>query len=123
MDIGSFINSNNEWLVPLITIFFTICIKISAKPDKSKLKKEDWSDFGFDMSIISMIIIISHTKNNVGFYLCAFILATVIIITNIVRRIGIGEDLTLNWWGIILPDLVGIVALIIAVLFAGGYIK
>ena len=120
---GAFIQANLTWLIPLVTIILTVLIKISAKSDKSRLSKEDWSDFGFDMTITSMIMVLSNTKDIVGIVLFVVILAIVIAVTNIVRRVGVGNDNKPNWIGIIVPDLVGVASLVIATLFIGGYIS
>lgn len=119
---GAFIQANMTWLIPLVTISLTIIIKISAKSDKSSLSKEDWSDFGFDMAITSMIMILSNTKDIVGIVLVISIFAIVIVTTNIVRRVGVGNDNKPNWIGIIVPDIVGVASLVIATLFIGGHI-
>lgn len=117
----TFIQANSVWLVPLVNVLLTIVIKVSAKSDKKPLKKFDLLDFGFDMTITSMILILTNTKNSVGVVLFVIIFTAVVVVTNIVRRIGVGSDNTPNWIGLIIADLLGIISLRVATLFIGGY--
>lgn len=120
----TFIQNNITWLIPVITILLTIMIKISAKPDKSGLKKEDWIDFGFDMTITSMAIIMANAKDEIGMYLFVAELMLVMGATILVRKIGWDNNNNCpNWLGIIVPDIIGILSLVLSTLFVRGIIK
>lgn len=66
---GEFIQNNSLWLTPIISIILTIVIKISAKPDFLTLNHIDYLDFGFDLSISSVICLVTGIKNNTGSWL------------------------------------------------------
>ena len=53
---GIFIQNNIVWLVPIVSIILTIVVKISAKPEFLTLGFIDYLDFGFDLSIRSLVI-------------------------------------------------------------------
>ena len=93
---GVFIHSNIIWIVPIISIILTVVIKISAKPDFLTLDYIDYLDFGFDLSITSIIV------NRVGW-----------------NR----ETKQLKLIGVLFPDIIGIILLIVATLYMGGVIK
>ena len=66
-----FIQNNIVWLVPVASILLTVVIKIAAKPEFMTLGFTDYLDFGFDLSITSMIVLLTGIKgeNDAGIWL------------------------------------------------------
>ena len=63
-NMGEFIQSNTLWITPIVSIILTIVIKISAKPEFLTLGFIDYLDFGFDLAISSIIVLIAGIKDN-----------------------------------------------------------
>ena len=61
---GEFIQNNTLWLSPIVSIILTIVIKISAKPEFLTLGFIDYLDFGFDLAISSIIVLLAETKDD-----------------------------------------------------------
>ncbi len=121
---GSFIQNNSVWLVPCVSIILTILIKIASKPESLSLKMVDIFDFGFDLSISAMIVILTGVTNTLGVWLLFAFFVLVIIASILVSRLGWNKETQmLNWLGVLIPDGVGIFILVIATLYIGGVIK
>ena len=71
---GEFIQNNTIWITPVISIILTIVIKISAKPEFLTLGYIDYLDFGFDLSISSIIVLLAGINNNTGIWLLLLLL-------------------------------------------------
>lgn len=121
---GTFIQNNIVWLVPIISIILTIVVKISAKPEFLTLGFIDYLDFGFDLSITSMIMLLTGIKDDAGIWLLLISFLLVMITSILVNRLGWNrETKQQKFLGVILPDIVGIVLLVISTLYMGGVIK
>ena len=121
---GIFIQNNSVWLVPCVSIILTILIKIASKPESLSLKMVDIFDFGFDLSISAMIVILTGVTNTLGVWLLFAFFVLVIIASILVSRLGWNKETQmLNWLGVLIPDGVGIFILVIATLYIGGVIK
>ncbi len=124
-----FIQNNIIWLSPVISIILTIVIKISSKPSFLTLELSDYLDFGFDLSISAIILLLTGINaqdngNNTRSWLLFLSLILIFIISNIINRIGWNKETNrLNLIGIILPDIFGIILLVISTLYLGGVIK
>lgn len=121
---GEFIQNNTLWMSPIVSIILTIVIKISAKPEFLTLGFIDYLDFGFDLAISSIIVLLAGAKDDTGIWLLllAFIL---IMITSILVN-GLGWDKSTKqqkFIGVMIPDVIGIFLLIIASLYVGGVIR
>lgn len=121
---GEFIQNNALWLTPVISIVLTVVIKISAKPEFLTLGFIDYLDFGFDLLISSIIVLLSGIRNSLGEWLLLFAFILIMITSILVNRLGWNKDTKqLNVVGVIIPDFVGISLLVIASLYIGGVIK
>lgn len=121
---GIFIHNNTVWLVPIISIILTIVIKISAKPEFLTLGFIDYLDFGFDLSITSMIMLLTGIKNDAGLWLLLLSFLLVMITSILVNRLGWNKDTKQpKIQGVLIPDVVGIILLVISTLYMGGVIK
>ena len=121
---GTFIQNNIVWLVPTVSIILTIVVKISAKPEFLTLGYIDYLDFGFDLSITSMVILLTGTRDNTGIWLLVIIILLVMVTTIFVNRLGWDKDTRQQKFiGVFIPDLVGIMVLVIATLYMGGVIQ
>lgn len=119
-----FIHNNTLWLTPIISILLTIVIKISAKPEFLTLGFIDYLDFGFDLSISSIIVLLNGTKDVVGVWLLFLAFILIVITSTLVKRLGWNKSTKqLNFIGVIIPDIVGIFFLFIASLYVGGVIR
>lgn len=121
---STFIQNNIIWLVPIASILLTIVIKISAKPESVTLGVTDYLDFGFDLSITSMVVLLTGIKDDAGIWLLFLSFLLVVITSIIVNRIGWKKDTKeQNLVGVLFPDVVGIILLVVATLYMGGVIK
>lgn len=121
---GEFIQNNTVWITPIVSIILTVIIKISAKPEFLSLGFIDYLDFGFDLSISSIIVLLSGAKNDVGMWL--LIISFIVIMSTSILVNRSGWDKSTNQQkllGVIFPDIVGIFLLVIASLYVGGVIK
>jgi len=121
-----FIQNNIVWLVPVASILLTVVIKISAKPEFMTLGFTDYLDFGFDLSITSMIVLLTGIKgeNDAGIWLMFLSFLLIVITSIIVNRVGWEKDTKeQKLIGVLLPDIIGIILLIVATLYMGGIIK
>ena len=120
-DMGEFMQNNTIWITPVISIVLTIVIKISAKPEFLTLGFIDYLDFGFDLSISSIIVLLAGIKDDTGIWLLLFSFILIMITSILVNRLGWDKQERLI--GVIIPDVVGIFLLIMASLYVGGVIK
>ena len=121
-----FIQNNIVWLVPVASILLTVVIKIAAKPEFVTLGFTDYLDFGFDLSITSMIVLLTGIKgeNDAGIWLLFLSFLLIVITSIIVNRVGWEKDTKeQKLIGVLLPDIIGIILLIVATLYMGGIIK
>lgn len=123
-DMGEFIQNNTLWLSPIVSIILTIVIKISAKPEFLTLGFIDYLDFGFDLAISSIIVLLAGTKDDTGLWLLLFAFILIMITSILVNRLGWDKSTRQQKLiGVIIPDVVGIFLLIIASLYVGGVIR
>ncbi len=121
---GEFIQNNTIWITPVISIILTIVIKISAKPEFLTLGYIDYLDFGFDLSISSIIVLLAGINNNTGIWLLLFAFILIMITSILVNRLGWDKSTKQEKLiGVIIPDIVGLFLLIVASLYIGGVIK
>lgn len=121
---SAFIQNNIIWLVPIASILLTVVVKISAKPDFVTLGFIDYLDFGFDLSITSMVVLLTGINDSVGIWLLFFSFLLVVITSTIVNRVGWKKDTKeQNLIGVLFPDAIGIILLVVATLYMGGLIK
>lgn len=121
---GEFIQNNSVWLVPCASIILTIIIQTASKPDSLSLSLVDFIDFGFDLSIAAMTLMLAGIKDNLGTWLLFAFFALVMIASIIVTRFGWDRTkLRKNLIGILVPDASGIFILIMATLYVGGILK
>ena len=121
---GAFIQNNTVWLVPIVSIVLTIVVKISAKPEFLTLGFIDYLDFGFDLSITSMIMLLTGIKDDTGIWLLLISFLLVMITSTLVNRLGWNRDTKQQkFLGVLIPDVVGLLLLVISTLYIGGVIK
>lgn len=121
---GEFIQNNTLRLSPIVSIILTIVIKISAKPEFLTLGFIDYLDFGFDLAISSIIVLLAGTKDDTGLWLLLFAFILIMITSILVNRLGWDKSTKQQKLiGVIIPDVVGIFLLIIASLYVGGVIR
>lgn len=120
---SAFIQNHSVWLVPLVSILLTIVVKIAAKPEFLSLSYIDYFDFGFDLSITSMIILLTNFKDEVSLWLLLISALLVMIVSIIVSRIGWNKELKQQrLLGVIIPDVAGLALLVVSTLYVGGVI-
>lgn len=121
---AQFLQNNMLWLIPIVSITFTIIMKISAKPNFMTIGYIDYLDFGFDLSISSVIALLTGIKDITGAWLLFFAFMLIMITSIFVNRAGWNKDTKqLRLRGVIIPDLVGVFLLIMVSLYMGGAIK
>lgn len=128
---GDFIRSNSIWIAAVTAIVLTMLIKISSKPDYISLNKRDFFDFGFDLSISSIILVLTNIGNKTvqtsilsGIWILMISFVLIMAVSVLVNRKGwIKDKQEPNLLGVILPDILGIGLLIVATLYVGGIIK
>ena len=121
---GAFIQNNSVWLVPIVSIILTMVVKISAKPEFLTLGFIDYLDFGFDLSITSMIMLLTGNKDDAGIWLLLISFLLVMITSILVNRLGWNKATKQQKiMGVLIPDLIGITLLVISTLYMGGAIK
>lgn len=122
---GAFIQNNTTWLVPIVSIVLTLLIKISSKPEFISLNYKDFVDFGFDLSITSMILLLTSIRSDItGIWLLLLSFVLIMIVSVLVNRIGWDKEKDEpRLMGIIVPDILGIFLLIMATLYSGGAIR
>lgn len=119
-----FIHNNIIWLTPVVTITLTGLIKIAAKPEFVTLGYIDYMDFGFDLCIASMIMLLTGNKDELWVWLLLLSFIVVMITAIIVNRVGWSRETKLiRLIGVILPDIIGILLLVIVTLYIGGRIQ
>ena len=121
---GEFMQNNTLWITPIISIILTIVIKISAKPEFLTLGYIDYLDFGFDLSISSIIVLVTGIKDDTGIWLLLLAFILVMITAILVNRLGWDKSTKQEKLvGVIIPDIVGVFLLVIASLYVGGVLK
>lgn len=121
---STFIQNNIIWLVPIISIILTVVIKISSKPEFLTLGYTDYLDFGFDLSITSMIVLLTGIKDDAGIWLLLLSFLLVMLSSIIVNRVGWDKDTKQQKIiGVLFPDFIGIILLIVDILYMGGVIR
>lgn len=121
---GVFIQNNAIWIAPVISIILTIAIKISAKPEFVTLGYIDYLDFGFDISITSMIMLLTRMNDGMGLWLLLLFFLLVMITSILVSRLGWNKETKQQkFFGVVIPDIVGTLLLVLSTLYIGGVIK
>ncbi len=127
-------------IIPLVTTFLVIFVKSASRSDKqSFLEKEDFS-FGLEMGITAVLLLFMNSVNiaqQVVLGNSLTVIATEKILTlflvtiflvfglwgmsTIVRKLGWENDKELKiFWGIVLPDVFGLLILIYVVSTIGN---
>lgn len=114
-------------IVPLITTFIIVFVKIVSRNDKYDLfVKEDFA-IGLDLSITSLILLVNESvrlgKDNLNLILWKIVgfIFMIWILSTFIRKVGWKDERNMNiWCGIILPDIAGILSLIYVVSIIGG---
>lgn len=121
---GEFMQNNTLWMTPIISIILTIVIKISAKPEFLTLGFIDYLDFGFDLSISSIIVLLTGVKDDTGVWLLLLAFILIMITSILVNRLGWDKSTKQQKFiGVVIPDVIGIFLLVIASLYVGGVIR
>ena len=120
-----FLEQNQIWLVPIITILLTVIIKMSARNQSVDFRGIDFLDFGFDLSISAIVVLLTNVRDsNLTAWFMLLFFVVIMIITIIVNRIGWNtREKRINLAGAIIPDIMGIFLLVVAILYVGGTIK
>ena len=120
-----FLEQNQIWLVPIITILLTVIIKMSARNQSVDFRGIDFLDFGFDLSISAIVVLLTDVRDsNLTAWFMLLFFVVIMIITIIVNRIGWNtREKRINLAGAIIPDIIGIFLLVVAILYVGGTIK
>lgn len=120
-----FLEQNQIWLVPIITILLTVIIKMSARNQSVDFRGIDFLDFGFDLSISAIVVLLTNVRDsNLTAWFMLLFFVVIMIITIIVNRIGWNtREKRINIAGAIIPDIIGIFLLVVAILYVGGTIK
>ena len=120
-----FLEQNQIWLVPIITILLTVIIKMSARKQSVDIRGIDFLDFGFDLSISAIVVLLTNVRDsNLTAWFMLLFFVVIMIITIIVNRIGWNtREKRINLAGAIIPDIIGIFLLVVAILYVGGTIK
>ena len=120
-----FLEQNQIWLVPIITILLTVIIKMSARNQSVDFRGIDFLDFGFDLSILAIVVLLTNVRDsNLTAWFMLLFFVVIMIITIIVNRIGWNtREKRINLAGAIIPDIIGIFLLVVAILYVGGTIK
>lgn len=120
-----FLEQNQIWLVPIITILLTVIIKMSARNQSVDFRGIDFLDFRFDLSISAIVVLLTNVRDsNLTAWFMLLFFVVIMIITIIVNRIGWNtREKRINLAGAIIPDIIGIFLLVVAILYVGGTIK
>ena len=120
-----FLEQNQIWLVPIITILLMVIIKMSARNQSVDFRGIDFLDFGFDLSISAIVVLLTNVRDsNLTAWFMLLFFVVIMIITIIVNRIGWNtREKRINLAGAIIPDIIGIFLLVVAILYVGGTIK
>ena len=120
-----FLEQNQIWLLPIITILLTVIIKMSARNQSVDFRGIDFLDFGFDLSISAIVVLLTNVRDsNLTAWFMLLFFVVIMIITIIVNRIGWNtREKRINLAGAIIPDIIGIFLLVVAILYVGGTIK
>ena len=120
-----FLEQNQIWLVPIITILLTVIIKMSARNQSVDFRGIDFLDFGFDLSISAIVVLLTNVRDsNLTAWFMLLFFVVIMIITIIVNRIGWNtREKRINLAGAIIQDIIGIFLLVVAILYVGGTIK
>lgn len=127
MKISSFINENIIWLVPVISIILTMLIKVLSIRTDISLTLPDIFGFGLDLCVTTLILILSNSKNNLDMVVFVVFFIIILFTTVFVNRKGwkqkgeTGGYVPTIFFGVILPDVIGIVLLVIATLYLRGF--
>jgi len=129
-----------NFAVPLITVFLSVFVKIVSRNDQFiSFKKEDLA-IGMDVSITALIIfivasaglaselanitsdvtnIVNERLTSVPWLILAFV-CIIWFVSTIVRKFGWDNEDELNiYWGILFPDIIGILLLLFVVNWMG----
>ena len=116
-----FLEQNQIWLVPIITILLTVIIKMSARNQSVDFRGIDFLDFGFDLSISAIVVLLTNVRDsNLTAWFMLLFFVVIMIITIIVWNT---REKRINLAGAIIPDIIGIFLLVVAILYVGGTIK
>lgn len=121
---SQFIHNNLIWITPLVSIVLNSVVKIASKPIYIRLSYIDFLDFGFGLSISGILCLITDVKDDVGIWLLLSAFILLFVTTVVVHRIGWdSETRKQKILGVVIPDVIGIMLMILAVLYIGGDIR
>jgi hypothetical protein len=123
------------FVIPLLTTLLAVFVKIVSRNDKySKVQKEDFA-IGLEITITAILLLISDSLkyakinfsntsgqvlNSTKLLTVPWILLAFFIglwgISTLIRKIGWENEINMNlWWGIVFPNLFGLLSLIFVV--------
>lgn len=118
-----FIEEHKLWLTPITSVILMIIIKIERRPSNSPLAMSDWLDFGYDLMVSSLLVIICGVKDMIGGILIAVGFAAILLISPVIHRIGWDTKKNEpNLLGMVVPDIIGVIFVVGSVLYIGGKI-
>ena len=129
------------FVIPLLTTILTIFVKIVSRNDRYfTIVKEDFS-IGLELAVTSILLLVTDTlkyiytftdvmnKNAVGSNYKLLVVPWILLMlfigawgmSTLVRKFGWNSATEMTWgWGIIIPNLFGLLSLIFAVSWING---
>lgn len=119
-----FIYSNDIWLIPLVTIFLTIIFEIFTRPTYINLDHFELFNWGLNFIIASISVLLPYWENIDVLLWIIVILILIMMVFNFVQRFGWNRPTKkLNFLGILILDIIGIILFVFAVIFVRGVKK
>ncbi|WP_374988648.1 hypothetical protein Q5794_02335 [Priestia megaterium] len=123
-----------NFCIPLLTTFFVVFVKRVSKNDThlQRYNKEDWA-IGIDLSVSSVLIYAvesakqyrmsvekPHIEYEMNNWTIVLLIVGLWIISHIIRSYGWDNQGKLNWIGIIIPNIYGLIVLFFVFHIIGG---
>ena len=118
-----FLHNNSFWLGPIIGIICTLVLKIANKPSHVELHNTDYLDFGIDLVVAAIIMLVAVDKGATRFYLVIIYVILSMALACATSRIGWGKTGERKLLFLILCDILGITAVVVSALYIGGAIQ
>ncbi|MCL2357549.1 MAG: hypothetical protein FWC70_10455 [Defluviitaleaceae bacterium] len=116
-----FTNNHSIWLIPTKSIVLSILFKVEAKNSRMKLNYIDLLDFGFGLSVTSIIMILTNLHDEIGTLLLFGFMIAISSTKALVNRVGWDiEKERLNLFGVLFPDAIGISLLVVSAIYING---
>ena len=107
------------WSAPIISIVLSFIIKLLCNQEKlSLLLVVDSLDFGVELSVTSMLILVANGVQNPLIYITW--LACLMVGAIIIRSLGWKSDNQKKFIAVLIPDLFGILSLLFSVILLKG---